>query len=151
MDIRAMKRRLRRRVCLLGNVDLNILGMGTPEEVDQEVYELIRDVGPGGGYILTSGNSLASYLNPECVFAMAEAVRNTGAIRSNSPEAGPWDRGGHGSHRTQEHQPVIVLASARGNGACAERTRVWEPWERSERDNLAAISVSLRAYVQDCL
>ncbi len=78
MDIRAMKHDYGNRVCLLGNVDLNILARGTPEEVDREVYELIRDVGPGGGYILTSGNSLASYLKPECVLAMSAAVKKYG-------------------------------------------------------------------------
>jgi uroporphyrinogen decarboxylase len=78
VDIRAMKRDYGDRVCLLGNVDLNILGRGTPEDVDREVYELIRDVGPGGGYILTSGNSMASYLKPECVLAMAAAVKKYG-------------------------------------------------------------------------
>jgi hypothetical protein len=78
MDIVAMKRDYGDRVCLLGNLDLNILGAGTPEETDNEVRELIRDVGPGGGYILTSGNSLASYLKPECVIAMAKAVKKYG-------------------------------------------------------------------------
>ena len=78
MDIRAMKRKYGDRVCLLGNVDLNLLGMASPGEVDLEVKELIRDVGPGGGYILTSGNSLASYLKPECVLAMAEGVKKYG-------------------------------------------------------------------------
>ena len=78
IDIRAMKRNYGDRVCLLGNVDLNILGRGSPEEVDREVYELIRDVGPGGGYILTSGNSLASYLKPECVLAMSTALKKYG-------------------------------------------------------------------------
>ena len=77
-DIRAMKRDYGDRICLLGNVDLNILGMGSPEEVDREVRELIRDVGPGGGYILTSGNSMASYLKPECIMAMSEAVKKYG-------------------------------------------------------------------------
>ena len=52
--------------------------MGSPEEVDREVRELIRDVGPGGGYILTSGNSMASYLKPECIMAMSEAVKKYG-------------------------------------------------------------------------
>ena len=78
MDIRAMKRQYGDRLCLLGNVDLNILGMGTPEDVDREVRELIRDVGPGGGYIVTSGNSLAGYLRPENVLALSRAVQKYG-------------------------------------------------------------------------
>jgi uroporphyrinogen decarboxylase len=78
MDIRAVKRRYGDGLCLLGNIDLNILGMGTPEDVDQEVRELIRDVGPGGGYIVTSGNSLAGYLQPENVLALSKAVQKYG-------------------------------------------------------------------------
>jgi uroporphyrinogen decarboxylase len=78
MDIRAVKRAYGDRICLLGNVDLNLLGMGTPEEVDREVCELIRDVGPGGGYIVTSGNSLPAYLKPENVVALVEAVQRYG-------------------------------------------------------------------------
>jgi uroporphyrinogen-III decarboxylase len=78
MDIRAMKRNYGDQLCLLGNVDLNLLGMGKPEAVDHEVRELIRDVGPGGGYILTSGNSLAGYLLPENVLALSKAVQKYG-------------------------------------------------------------------------
>lgn len=78
MDIRAMKRKYGDKICLIGNLDLNILGMGTPEETDREVRELIRDLAPGGGYMISSGNSLASYLKPECVLAMARAIRKYG-------------------------------------------------------------------------
>lgn len=78
MDIRYMKRAYGERICLLGNVDLNLLGMGTPAEVDAEVRALIHDIGPGGGYMVSSGNSLASYLNPTNVLAMARAVRKYG-------------------------------------------------------------------------
>jgi len=78
MDIRAVKRDYGDRICLLGNVDLNLLGMATPDEVEREVRELIRDVGPGGGYIVTSGNSLAGYLRPENVVALAEAAQRYG-------------------------------------------------------------------------
>ena len=78
MDIRAMKREYGDRLCLLGNVDLNLLGMGSPGAVDGEVRELIRDVGPGGGYIVTSGNSLAAYLLPENVLALSKAVQKYG-------------------------------------------------------------------------
>jgi uroporphyrinogen decarboxylase len=78
MDIRAMKREYGDRICLLGNVDLNILGMGTQQDVEQEVRDLIRDVGPGGGYIVTSGNSLAGYLRPENALALSRAVQEYG-------------------------------------------------------------------------
>jgi uroporphyrinogen decarboxylase len=46
--------------------------------VDAEVRNLIKACGPGGGYIITSGNSLASFIKPENVVAMAEAVRKYG-------------------------------------------------------------------------
>ena len=78
MDIQALKRDYGDRLCLLGNVDLNILGMGTPGDVEAEVRGLIRDVGPGGGYVVTSGNSLAGYLLPENVLALSDAVRKYG-------------------------------------------------------------------------
>lgn len=78
VDIAQVKRDYGDRLCLLGNVDLNLLGMATPEEVDAEVRELIRVAGPGGGYIVTSGNSLASYVKPENALALSAAVRRYG-------------------------------------------------------------------------
>jgi uroporphyrinogen decarboxylase len=78
MDIRAMKRDYGRRLCLLGNVDLNLLGLGSIQDVDDEVRGLIRDVAPGGGYIVTSGNSLAGYLRPENCLALSQAVQKYG-------------------------------------------------------------------------
>jgi uroporphyrinogen decarboxylase len=78
MDIRAFKRDYGHRVCVLGNVDLNTLGMGTPQQVEDEVRDLIRDLGPGGGYIVTSGNSLASYVQAENALALADAVQRYG-------------------------------------------------------------------------
>ena len=79
MDIVGTKAAYGDRLCLLGNVDLNILGMGTEADVEEEVRTLIRDVGPGGGYIVSSGNSLAGYLKPGNVMALAAAVRQYGA------------------------------------------------------------------------
>lgn len=78
MDIRIVKKEYGDKLCLLGNVNLNLLGLDTPEAVDREVRSLIRDVGPGGGYMVTSGNSLAGYLKPENVIAMSEAVQKYG-------------------------------------------------------------------------
>ena len=78
MDIASVKEQFGDRLCVMGNVDLTLLSQGTPEEVDREVRGLIETVGPGGGYIITSGNSLASYLRAENVVAMSEAVRKYG-------------------------------------------------------------------------
>ena len=79
-DIVEMKRRYGERLCLLGNVDLNLLGLGTPEMVEDEVRGLIRDVGKGGGYIVTSGNSLAGYVQPENAVALSRAVLKYGNV-----------------------------------------------------------------------
>jgi uroporphyrinogen-III decarboxylase len=78
MDIRQIKKKYGDQVCLLGNVDLNLLAAGTWQEVDAEVRGLIRDVAPGGGYIVTSGNSLAGYLKPENVLVLSRAVLKYG-------------------------------------------------------------------------
>ena len=79
IDIVFFKQKYGDKVCLLGNVDLNLLAAGTPDEVREEVRWLLREVAPGGGYILTSGNSLASYCLPENVQAMTDEVKRSGA------------------------------------------------------------------------
>lgn len=78
MDMAAVKRTYGSNLCLLGNVDLNILGLGTPQDVDREVQELIQVAGPGGGYVVTSGNSLASYVKPENARSLSAAVQKYG-------------------------------------------------------------------------
>ncbi len=88
MDIRAIKARYGRRLCVLGNVDLNILGDGTVAETEDVVRGLIRDLGPGGGYIVSSGNSLASYLKPGNVEAMARAIREQDALPARRARGG---------------------------------------------------------------
>lgn len=79
MDIRETKQRYGHRLCIIGNVDLNTLGAGTTAEVEAEVISLLRDIAPGGGYIMSSGNSLAGYLIPENVLAMRDTIRQFGA------------------------------------------------------------------------
>lgn len=74
MDIRALKRRVKDRLSLIGNVDLSYtLTRGTPEEVEAEVRDLIRDVAPGGGYALASANSIPEYVPWENFCAMHSA------------------------------------------------------------------------------
>jgi uroporphyrinogen decarboxylase len=79
MDIGRMKAEYGSRVCLIGNIDLDhTLTLGTPEEVEAEVKERIRVAGGGGGYIISSANSLTDYCKIENVMAMARAVRQHG-------------------------------------------------------------------------
>ena len=78
LDMAEMKKNYGDRVCLIGNININTLAMGTTEDVEAEVRARISDAAHGGGYILTSANSVASYCKPENVIAMAEAVRKYG-------------------------------------------------------------------------
>ena len=79
MDIRAFKKEFGQRVCVLGNVDVNTLARGTPEATYEEVRGLMRDLAPGYGYIISSGNSVPDYALPENVVAFARGVRDFGA------------------------------------------------------------------------
>ncbi len=79
MDIRKLKKDYGKRICLMGNIDLHYtLTQGTPEETEAEVRKRITEIGPGGGYILASSNSLTPYCRPENVLAMNRALLKYG-------------------------------------------------------------------------
>jgi uroporphyrinogen decarboxylase len=67
------------KVCLAGNIDCaHLLPHGTPEQVREAVRQAIADAASGGGYILTSSNSIHSSCKPENFVAMVEAAREFG-------------------------------------------------------------------------
>ncbi|MDA8229564.1 MAG: hypothetical protein M0T74_18050 [Desulfitobacterium hafniense] len=79
MDIGRMKKEYGKRVCIVGNIDLDYtLPLGTEEEVDAEVKNRIQTAGPGGGYIISSANSLTDYCKLENVLAMSKAIKKYG-------------------------------------------------------------------------
>lgn len=78
MDLLEVKRRFGDRVCIMGNVDVDLLSRGTPDEVREETARLITRCAPGGGYILSSGNSISSSVKPENFLAMIETGRLLG-------------------------------------------------------------------------
>lgn len=71
------------RVVLIGNVDLNNLGMGTPETVEKETKELIRDIGPRGWWCISASNSVPDYVKPENFLRMAETIKKYGSYPIN--------------------------------------------------------------------
>ena len=80
MDIEVVKAKYGERLCLVGNIDLHYtLTRGTPEEVTDEVRRRIDIVGKGGGYMISSANTITSYCKLENVWAMVEAIRKYGA------------------------------------------------------------------------
>jgi uroporphyrinogen decarboxylase len=79
MDINQMKAQYGDKVCIVGNIDLDYtLTRGTPAEVDAEVKDRIEKVGKGGGYMISSANSITDYCKVENVRAMSRAIRQYG-------------------------------------------------------------------------
>ena len=78
-DIRAFSRRHGHRKVIIGNVNLNNLGMGTPDSVEEETKGLLRDLGPGGGWCISASNSVPDYVKPENLLRMAETIRRYGS------------------------------------------------------------------------
>ena len=74
MDIFALKARLGSRVALVGNVDMGLLTSGTPAEVQTSVLELAERLNAGGGYLLSSGNSISADCRPENVAALGQTL-----------------------------------------------------------------------------
>lgn len=73
MDIHEVKKQYGDKVTLIGNVDITTLTLGTENDVRNEVFSLMDSVSPGGGYILSSSNSLTNYVKPGNVKAMGDA------------------------------------------------------------------------------
>jgi uroporphyrinogen decarboxylase len=78
MDIVKVKQMYGDRLCFVGNVSNELLRTGSPEEIDRRVRELIRDVAPGGGYCVGSGNSVPEWARFENYMAMREAALKYG-------------------------------------------------------------------------
>lgn len=62
------------RIAVLGGLDLNVLALGTPDEVRRRTCELIDICGARGRYAVGSGNSIPSYIPLENYLAMVDAA-----------------------------------------------------------------------------
>ena len=79
MDIGLIKERYGDRIALIGNIDCGYLLSQAPvEEVRQVTRQTIEIAKPGGGYMLSSSNSIHSSVRPENLLAMVETLRECG-------------------------------------------------------------------------
>ena len=58
MNVAEIKARYDGRLCLIGNLDTSgVLSHGTPDDVERQALECLRDAAPGGGYIMAPDHS----------------------------------------------------------------------------------------------
>ncbi len=79
MDLARVKAQYGHRIALKGNVDCaQLMTFGTPDEVVEATKEALRQGAPGGGFILSSSNSIHSAVKPENYQAMLHTLQEYG-------------------------------------------------------------------------
>lgn len=79
MDLAEVRRHAAGRICLIGNIDCRDLLCSAPEEeVEEAVRATIGLAAPGGGYIISSSNSIHPGVRPENYLAMVRAAHRYG-------------------------------------------------------------------------
>jgi hypothetical protein len=78
MDIQRLKDRIGKQVCLFGSIEAETLINGTTEDVRREVETCLKYGAPGGGFILTSSNSIQVGTRLENYLMMLQVAREKG-------------------------------------------------------------------------
>ena len=74
MDLAEAKRVLQGRACVIGNISVDLLARGAPEQIRKAVKDAMDAAAPGGGYVISSGNCIPAYAKIENVEALIRAV-----------------------------------------------------------------------------
>ena len=86
MDIAELTRKVSGRLALIGNISNQLLEEGTPAEVAALTRKRLREVAPGGGYCLGSGNSVPDWAKVENYKAMIETGLQYGSYPISFPD-----------------------------------------------------------------
>jgi len=79
MDLGVVKEKYGDKVAIKGNVDcVNLLTLGTKEDVIKGVKDCIRIAGQNGGYVCSSSNSIFDGINPMLYKTMIDAIHEYG-------------------------------------------------------------------------
>ena len=79
MDLGEVKAKYGHRLALKGNVDCtHLMSFGEPDDVVAATKEALRQGMPGGGYILSSSNSIHASVKPENYKAMMDTLKEYG-------------------------------------------------------------------------
>lgn len=105
MDIGQVKEKHGDRIALVGNVDCtDLLPRGTEEDVVEAVKETIAKAGVGGGYILSSSNSIHHSVKPQNYRAMVRAARDHGQYPLDAQMVEEYGRESYIAKRRQAPQ-----------------------------------------------
>jgi uroporphyrinogen decarboxylase len=78
-DTGRLKREFGDKLAFWGAIDTHhVLPQGTAAEVREEVRHRIRDLGPGGGYVVSPVHNIQPDVPPENVVAMYDAAYELG-------------------------------------------------------------------------
>lgn len=78
MDIYEVKKKISGKLCVIGNIDVDLLLRGTPEEIEEDTKRHLKLLGPSGGYVLGSSNSVMRNSKPENYRTMLETTLKYG-------------------------------------------------------------------------
>ena len=78
-DLKQLKAQFGGRIVFCGAIDTHtVLPHGSPVDVQKEVRRVIRDLGPGGGFMVSSVHTIMNDVPAENVLAMVDAVEKFG-------------------------------------------------------------------------
>ncbi len=78
MNINEVKASYGDHICLVGNIFMDDLVHKSPDDITAQVQDRIEKIGVGGGYIISSSNSLTADMKPENIIAMMNAIDEFG-------------------------------------------------------------------------
>ncbi|MFO7928248.1 MAG: uroporphyrinogen decarboxylase family protein, partial [Candidatus Humimicrobiaceae bacterium] len=83
MTLGWLKKQYGKKITLCGNVDCGKMVNWTPGEIENEVKKAIKTAAPGGGYIISTSNSLHGGIPPENAIAYVKSAHEWGKYPIN--------------------------------------------------------------------
>lgn len=78
MDIYELRKKLPEEVGIVGNIDMQLLSKGTPEEVEKLIVDRFEKLKPTQNYLISSSNSITDNMKVENVKKMMECIERYG-------------------------------------------------------------------------
>jgi uroporphyrinogen decarboxylase len=78
MELRPILERYAGRIAVMGNISIDLLSRGSVQEVVAEVRRTLQDVSAYGPHIMSSANTITSWVRPENYLALVNTTKQFG-------------------------------------------------------------------------